>query len=267
MQAEKFLLIGNDKKLQACRNRLIEKGFTAVCCDGEKLADKIRHYSSIILPIPTLANGCITGTRLTLAELEQHLLPEQKVFYGNLAFPPFGERSISYYNESFLIKNSRLTAQGTLRLILENTDKDLLSLKCAVLGYGRCGRAICKSLSANGIKTVSVSRKPYSAVLAENDGIEAVQYNEFYDKISDFDVIVNTVPHNILGKSSTEKLTKRNLYIEIASKPYGFNINETDKYNFRYILAESLPGRFTPSSAGINIADTILCLIEEGENE
>ncbi|HCT17325.1 MAG TPA: hypothetical protein DIW36_08120 [Ruminococcaceae bacterium] len=64
-----------------------------------------------------------------------------------------------------------------------------------------------------------------------------------------------------------ERLTSKNLYVEIASKPYGFNINETDKYNFRYILAESLPGRFTPTSAGANIADTVIELIKEGKNE
>ena len=64
-----------------------------------------------------------------------------------------------------------------------------------------------------------------------------------------------------------EKLTKQNLYVEIASKPYGFNINEIDKYNFRYVLAESLPGRFTAESAGAYIADTVTEILKEGKNE
>ena len=45
------------------------------------------------------------------------------------------------------------------------------------------------------------------------------------------------------------------------------NINEIDKYNFRYVLAESLPGRFTPTSAGANIADTVIEMIKEDKNE
>ena len=92
-------------------------------------------------------------------------------------------------------------------------------------------------------------------------------YDEFFGKIRDFDIIVNTVPYNILDRGTMERLTSKNLYVEIASKPYGFNINETDKYNFRYILAESLPGRFTPTSAGANIADTVIELIKEGKDE
>ncbi len=267
MQAEKFLIIGNDKKMQACRDRLESRGFTAVCCDGDTSESDISFYNNIVLPIPTLANGLITGTRMSVDELKSRLGKKQRVFYGNLKYNPFGENSVSYCNESFLVKNSRLTAQGALRLVLENVERDIYEIRAAVLGYGRCGRAICKLLKANGAEVVSVSRNAYSAALSENEKIPAIDYAEFFDKIGDFDVIVNTVPYNVLGDKSTEKLTGKNLYIEIASKPYGFNITETSKFNFRYILAESLPRRFTPVSAGANIADTVTEIIKEAKNE
>ncbi len=267
MQAEKFLVIGSDKKMQACRSRLNELGFEASCCDGESLKKKLPHYRSIILPIPTVANGFISGTGISVGELCDKLSKDQFVFYGNLGSNPFGEKGKSYYNKSFLIKNSRLTAQGTMRIILESTDRDIYTLKSAVLGYGKCGRAICKSLRANGADTTVVTRNPFSAVLAENEGLKSIGFKDFCKEAADFDIIVNTVPCNILGKETMEKLTKRNMYIEIASKPYGFNINEIDKYNFRYVLAESLPGRFTPTSAGANIADTVIEMIKEDKNE
>lgn len=267
MQAEKFLIIGNDKKMQACRDRLESRGFVAVCCDGDAAEKNIPFYENIVLPIPTLANGLITGTRMSVDELKGRLGGGQRVFYGNLKYNPFGEKSVSYYNESFLVKNSRLTAQGAFRLVLENIERDIYEIRAAVLGYGRCGRAICKLLKANGAEVVSVSRNAYSAALSENEKIPAIDYGEFFDKIGDFDVIVNTVPYNVLGDKSTERLTGGNLYIEIASKPYGFDITKTDKFNFRYILAESLPGRFAPVSAGANIADTVTEIIKEGKNE
>lgn len=267
MQAEKFLLIGNDKKMQACQKRFAERGFTASCCESDEVERIIAFYPNIVLPLPTLANGVVSGTVLTAEEFFRLTGERQKIFYGNLGPEVFGDRGLCYYNESFLVKNSRLTAQGTLRIILENTDRDLYSMNAAVLGYGRCGRAICRSLQANGVRTASVSRSSYSAAIAQNEGLATMEYDEFIRQIRDFDVIVNTVPHNILGKGAMERLTAKNLYIEIASKPYGFNINETDKYNFRYILAESLPGRFTPASAGANIADTVIEMIKEGKNE
>lgn len=267
MQAEKFLIVGNDKKMQACRNRLTSLDFDASCCDGKDFEEKLPLFSYIILPLPTLANGFISGTEMTVDKLCKMLSNNQLVFYGNLGSNPFGKNGRCYYNESFLLKNSRLTAQVTLRLILENTGKDLCDLNSAVLGYGRCGKAICKALSANGISTAVVTRKSPEAVLDENKNAEAVNINKFVEKIADFDIIINTVPYNILDKETMKKLSKRNLYIEIASKPYGFNINEIDKYIFRYILAESLPGRFTPTSAGANIADTVIEIMKEDMNE
>lgn len=267
MQGEKFLLIGNDKKMQACANRLIQRGYFATCCEKEEIGNILPFYPNIILPLPTLANGIISGTGLSSEGFAELLGKTQRVFYGNLSYNPFGERALSYYNESFLVKNSRLTAQGTLRIILENTDRDIYSMKAAVLGYGRCGKAICKVLQSNGADVVSVSRSHYSTTVAENEKLSTMRFEEFFGNIQNFDVIVNTVPYNIIGKAAAERLTKKNLYIEIASKPYGFNINETDKYNFRYILAESLPGRFTPASAGENIADTVIEMIKEGKDE
>lgn len=267
MQAEKFLIIGKDKKMQACRRRLSELGFSAVCCDGSEIKEKLCFFNSIILPIPTVANGVISGTDISIDELNALLIKDQSVFYGNLSNNPFGEKGKSYYNESFLVKNSRLTAQGTMRIILENIEKDMLFTKAAVLGYGRCGKAICKSLQSGGADTTVVTRNPFSASLAENERLKSTDFAEFKKKAGFFDVIVNTVPYNILGRETMEKLTKQNLYVEIASKPYGFNINEIDKYNFRYVLAESLPGRFTAESAGAYIADTVTEILKEGKNE
>lgn len=267
MQADKFLLIGNDKKMRSCKNRLAERGYDALCCESDRVRGNLSLFPNIVLPLPTLANGKISGTGITVDEFNGFLNENQKIFYGNLKSNPFYGKAFSYYNESFLVKNSRLTAQGTLRIILENIDRDMHMLNIAVLGYGRCGRAICKLLKANGAKTVSFSRSAYSFASAEDDGLVAESFDRLYDRIHQFDVVVNTVPHNILGKRETERLTSDNLYVEIASKPYGFDINETDKYNFRYILAESLPGRFTPVSAGANIADTIIEITEEGKNE
>ena len=98
MQAEKFLVIGSDKKMQACRSRLNELGFEASCCDGESLKKKLPHYRSIILPIPTVANGFISGTGISVGELCDKLSKDQFVFYGNLGNNPFGEKGKSYYN-------------------------------------------------------------------------------------------------------------------------------------------------------------------------
>lgn len=247
-----FLILGNDEKMKSCKKRLNELGFRADTFEENTVID---NYNCIVLPLPTVKDGCITGTDISVEQLNSMLTDKHTVFCGNVSPDIFSCRAFSYYNDKgFLIKNSRLTAQGTLKIILENVKDDLRCLSAAVIGYGRCGREICRTLRNTGVEVTSFSRRNETLVMAENDGMHSESIININKKLSNFDIIINTVPCNIIDTSGLEM---KNLYIEIASKPYGFNITETDKSGFRYVLAESLPGKFTPVSAGRNIADTV----------
>ncbi len=264
MKAESFLIYGSDKKMISCCQRLCNRGFVADIIDSEQFTD-ICRYNNIILPLPTIANSKINGTDTSLSDLIRLLNSEQKVFCGNLDLSIYKNFYSYYYNESFLINNSRLTAQGVLKIITANVEEDFKRLKVAVIGYGRCGKAVCKLLKNCGMKVTSISRRKETMTLAEDDGVFADEINNLNRTIMDYDIIINTVPVNIVDRDSVSKLSQKNIYIEIASKPYGFDISEYDVFNFKYILGESLPGRFTPISAGYNIADTVLDILKEEE--
>ncbi len=265
MKVDSFLILGSDKKMIACRDRLRERDFRADVFDRKSSIENIKCYNYLILPLPTIANSKINGTSISLTELISELDENQKVFCGNLKTDLYKNFYSYYYDESFLINNSRLTAQGVLRLITENIEKDYKNSKVLVIGYGRCGKSVCKLLKNCGMQTTSVSRKRDTKTLAENDGILVEDLNNLNQIISDFDIIINTVPVNIINREGISKLSQKNIYIEIASKPYGFDISEYDVFNFKYILGESLPGRFTPVTAGYNIADTVLNILKEEE--
>lgn len=264
MKVDSFLILGSDKKMAACCDRLREQGFRVDVFDKENIVN-IKSYNYIILPLPTIANSKINGTSISLTELLGELNDNHKVFCGNLNADLYRNFYSYYSDESFLIKNSRLTAQGVLKLIIENTEEDYNNMKVLVVGYGRCGKAVCKLLKNCGMKVTSVSRRRETKALAENDGIFVEDLTNLNRIISDFDIIINTVPANIINRVSVGKLDQKNIYIEIASKPYGFDISEYDVFNFKYILGESLPGKFAPVAAGYNIADTVLNILKEEE--
>ncbi len=263
MNIESFMIYGSDKKMISCYEKIRSYGYKADILNTETNID-ISSYDYIILPIPTIANSKINGTHISLDEFVNLVTDNQMVFCGNLD-PSAHNNFYSYYNENFLIKNSRLTAQGVLKLISMNVEEDFNGLKVVVVGYGRCGKAVCKLLKGCGMNVTSVSRRNVTRVLAQDDGLKTGNIDYLNDTIENFDIIVNTVPVNIINKESIAKLSQKNIYIEIASKPYGFDISEYDVYNFKYILGESLPGRFTPVSAGYNIADTVLDILKEAE--
>lgn len=260
-----FLITGNDEKMKSCKKRLNELRIKADCFEKNTPLTAIGEYENIILPLPTVINGKIAGMELTPNEFNSFLNKNQTVFCGNIAPESFPCRAFSYYSdEEFLIKNSRLTAQGTLRIILDNIKTDLSVISVAVIGYGKCGREICKLLKNTGADVTSFSRRTETLALSKNDGLKAQKCSKINAVLQNYDIIVNTVPCNIIDNSTLEQLSSDTVYVEVASKPYGIDIAAAEKFNFRYVPAPALPGRFTPVGAGRNIADTVAGIIKEG---
>ncbi|MDD6276589.1 MAG: NAD(P)-dependent oxidoreductase [Clostridia bacterium] len=254
-----YLVFANDEKMKICMRILNSYGLPAVEADCENLTEQLKKCTDIILPLPTVKDGFIAETTLTLQDLARLVTPEQRVYCGNIKNPEFPCKCLSYYfDDEFLTKNSELTAQGVLRIILENLKCDMNLVTVAVLGYGRCGKAISRLLARCGFKITSFSRRSESIEETKKDGFNAEKLEKIKDNLHRYDVVVNTIPFNIIDGECLSSLDERNTYIEIASKPYGFDNSKINEYKFKYILAESLPGRFTPFSAGRNIAETVI---------
>lgn len=265
MKNDNFLIVGNDLKMKGCADCLNSSGYESELCTGELLS-KLSNYKNVILPLPTATDGIICGTDVNINDLSERLQKGQRVFYGNLNNNPFGENGYCYYTDDDFIKyNARLTAQGVLKLILDNIFTDITTIKICVLGYGRCGEAICSLLEKNKIDVTVFSRR---RIPDRNSESFAQKWRSIYDinsVISSFDIIINTIPYNVISEEGIKSLNYKNMYIEVASKPFGFNISSIEYAHFKYIKANSLPGRFTPASAGKNIAETVINIIKEGE--
>ena len=266
MKTENFLIAGTDRKMTECKKHLESLGYRSLSCTDDEFFNQIENFKNIILPLPTERNGIIVGTGKDVDSLLNRIKKTQRVFYGNIKANPFGDNGFCYYaDEAFLQYNSELTAQGTLRLILDNIETDIKDLKIAVTGFGKCGEAICRLLLANGAQVTVFSRSLASRINSQGIGCRWKNIIEINRLLSDYDVIINTVAYNIISLKAALFLTEKNLYIEIASKPYGFDTSSVDTGRFKYVNGNSLPGRFTPVSAGRNIAQTVLRIIKEGE--
>lgn len=266
MKTEKFLIAGNDIKMTECKKHLESLGYDAINCIDDVFWLQLNNYKNIILSLPTEINGVIVGTGEDINFLLKKVEQNQRIFYGNLKDNPFENNGYCYYlDKNFLEYNSKLTAQGVLKLIFDNIQSDITDLKIALVGYGKCGEAIGRLLIANDTDVTVFSRSLLSRINCEKQGCSWKNINEINSNFTDYDVIINTVPANIISSKAINSLTARNLYIEVASQPYGFDISEADLKGFKYINGYSLPGRFTPVSAGKNIAQTVMRMIKEGE--
>lgn len=266
MKACSFLILGNDKKMIACKDELSSMGYIAEIDDGSDLIKNIRYYDNIILPLPTLTGNKIKGTDLTIDYLLSSMQKNQRLFVGNVNICSSVKVSSYYYNEEFLLINSEYTAQGILRLVLENIDSYSGDTEVAVTGYGRCGKAICRLLNKCGFNVTSFSRRKETVNEALADKINAELIENIGEYIGGFSVVINTVPENIFSYDILKKINENAVYIETASAPYGFDKCLSESFEFRYILAAGLPGKYLPKSSGISIAKAVSDILKGEEN-
>lgn len=159
------------------------------------------------------------------------------------------------------IYNSIPTAEGTIMMAMEQTDYTLHSSRVIVVGFGRVGHTVANKFSALGAKvSVSASRIKDLARITEM-GLTAIPLAELSKHTSECDLLINTVPAQVINQGSIQQLPSHSIIIDLASKPGGTDFDYAKKRGIKAILAKSLPGNVAPKTAGKILADVIKKLI------
>lgn len=154
------------------------------------------------------------------------------------------ERHIRLYemlkDHAFVMENAELTAKGLI-YYLHGGSRELSEYHILVLGYGNIGYYLCKLFKALGTEF---------GVYTENKLEEKYLRLEGYSKAEEingqYDIIINTIPQNV--KVNYPSLTGVRV-VDVASPPYGFDIDEIMKYGISYEIVSAIPSKFAPASA------------------
>lgn len=269
---DKILIIGGDNRCEYLKSYFENKG--KLCCHIQRqkdlfLLEKADEYGVIVLPVPVSRDSkyffSAYDLKLKITDVAEKINIHHKVFCGAAGDEIkalFKEKTTfvcDFMNdEAFSYYNACLTAQGALRLLLENTQEYIKGKRCLVIGYGKVGETLCDVLSAQGCDVYVAARKPLALIRAQNRGCTAFKISFIPRCIYLFDYIFGTVPANILGEDTVSHIGDKALYFELASPPFTAEKRHFDKYAKTYIPAPALPGRFTAEAAAKGIGDFIL---------
>ena len=288
MNIKKLLILGGDKRQEYMALDLLNKGFEISCfglfkdfenedikiLNSSDFIKALSSFDAIILPLPTSRdniNVFSQNEKISLDFLLQNVRREQAIFAGMMSeeykskFFKKGIRVFDYFErEDLKIKNAYPTAQGVLKIILDNEPICLNRLKCLVTGCGKTAQTIALMLKNLGSDVTIAARKCGDLAWAQNNKMNGIYLKDLPKNKLDFDVAINTVPSLILTDEVIANLNKNCLLIEIASKPYGIDFEASEKHKINCIIAGSLPGKTAPKTAGEIISDTIFYMIREG---
>lgn len=263
-----IVIIGGDKRQKYLKNYLTNKGYPVFSYglfdwddDNDRLKAMIKADSVIILPLPATRNDKTISMPFSKKEIAiDHfisLLNKGNLVFGGLIkgelLSQFREADITfadYYDNSLIEKNATLTAFGTLKIILEHIDFALPLGNYAITGYGRVAKDVAGLLTSLSCKVTVFARSLSQLEDAKIKGCNTLELSKLPQYAENIDVLINTVPSQVITEKVLEKMKKESKIIELASSPYGVDFDLARKEGIDVIKAFSLPGKYTPKTAG-----------------
>ncbi len=242
-------------------------------CDN--LSDTVIDADVIIGPTPFTSNGETINTPFSLAQIKIldliELMNSNQILIGgrfdsniqNL----FKENNINVIDilarEEFAVLNAISTAEGAIQIAMEQLPYTLHNFDVLVLGFGRIGKILCKMLEGIGANVYCEARKYSDIAWIKAYGYNAIHFNDLDKNIPKFKLIINTVPFVLFDSNRIDKLDKETIFIDLASKPGGIDMEYAKQKEINTVLALSLPGKVAPFTAATHIKETIDNIFKE----
>ncbi|MFC5401991.1 dipicolinate synthase subunit DpsA [Cohnella soli] len=170
-----------------------------------------------------------------------------------------------FERDDVAIYNSIPTAEGAVMMAIQNTDITIHGSNCIVLGLGRTGFTMARTLQALGAKVKVGVRRDESFARAYEMGFEPFYMPDLARLAGNIDLIFNTIPTMIVTAQVIAQLPLRACIIDLASKPGGTDFRFAEKRGIKALLAPGLPGIVAPKTAGRIIANSLTQIILEDD--
>ena len=291
IQKYKIAILGGDKRLSEVATLFSAKEHEVRLfglSDGSMNYASGRLCSSVdkaicgadigILPLPLTRDNIYlssAGEKTPLSEIIKLARANNTVLLGGIV-PAEAQRLCAvsgveiydyYAREELQRKNALPSAEGALMIAMENTDVTIDGMNALVCGYGRIGKILAPLLRGMGASVTIAARRDEVICEATMDGFEAVKIRgdgqELQRAAARCDVIFNTVPAIIFNQSVVSQITDKPLYIEIASSPGGIDLGAARDNGIKTIIAPSIPGKYSPKTAGKFIFETVRDILSE----
>lgn len=241
-------------------------------CDSIKKT--IQNVEIVIGPIPFSSNGITINAPfsekdITVREM-MHAINAKVLIAGGISPEVYGMANDEYIEiidimkrEELAVLNTIATAEGTIQIAIENTNKILHGSEVLILGFGRIGKVLARKLAGLSVKVTCAARKDEDLAWIEAYGHKSTNINSIGENLGQYDIIINTVPHMILNQERLQYLKEDCLLIDLASNPGGIDKKAVKDKKIKFVWALSLPGKVAPTTSAEFIKETINNIIKE----
>lgn len=243
-----------------------------IMCD--KLQDAVKSSDIIIGPIPFSSNGIdinapFSDNNISIKQL-MHFINAKILIAGSITPEVYDLANDEYIEiidimkrEELAVLNTISTAEGAIEIIIANTNKIIHGSNILILGFGRIGKVLAKKLEGLSANVTCAARKDEDLAWIKTYGYMDTNINTIGDNLSEYDVIINTVPHLILTEEKIKNINEECLLVDLASNPGGIDKKAAKDRNLKLIWALALPGKVAPITTAEFIKETVYNVLKE----
>lgn len=285
-----FSIIGGDLRTIKLAKMLANEG-NKIYTYGLEKAEELKDNSNIIFtekiskaipkdvevvigPIPFTSNGVNINApfgekEISIREMIHYL--EGKILIAGSISPEIYDMANDEYieiidimkREELAVLNTISTAEGAIEIAISNTNKIIHGSEVLILGFGRIGKVLARKMAGLSAKVTCAARKDEDLAWIRAYGHKETNINALGENLSQYDIILNTVPHLVLNKERLQYVKKDALLMDLASNPGGIDKKEAKELNLKLVWALALPGKVAPVTTAEFIKDTIYNILKE----
>ena len=285
-----FSIIGGDLRTIKLAKMLANEG-NKIYTYGLEKAEELKDNSNIIFtekisraipkdvevvigPIPFTSNGININApfgekEISIREMIHYL--EGKILIAGSISPEIYDMANDEYieiidimkREELAVLNTISTEEGAIEIAISNTNKIIHGSEVLILGFGRIGKVLARKMAGLSAKVTCAARKDEDLAWIRAYGHKETNINALGENLSQYDIILNTVPHLVLNKERLQYVKKDALLIDLASNPGGIDKKEAKELKLKLVWALALPGKVAPVTTAEFIKDTIYNILKE----
>lgn len=160
-------------------------------------------------------------------------------------------------DESYTIANAKITVEGIIKYLIENTKISIFNSKILVLGYGRIGKILCNVLKNFSENIYCMPNDVIEMELLKANAINVILNDNLEKFLEKFEIIINTVPKLILTEKKLNLTNKEVFILDVASKPGGIDRDFAEKNNINYLWKLGIPAEISPVACAQKIKEMI----------
>ncbi len=152
-------------------------------------------------------------------------------------------------DEEYLVDVAYMTAEGAIAAAMAASEAMICGSTALIVGWGRIGKTLTELLLSLGAHVTVLTRRLSARAEIELLGAHAASTDDAAAEIEGKRLVFSTPPALVLDDAVLKHADKNAMIIDLASPPYGVDLDAAWALGLRAWREPGLPGRYCPENA------------------